>query len=97
MSERAGTFSSERINTNFQWKSEVVGTPSDLLNGSEWDNLSQQVWDTFQCHQQTDKTFVKKMKLKDKIFKVIRVSRIIWLLLHHQFFVFFIGFHYIST
>ncbi|ROT82217.1 putative poly(A) RNA polymerase gld-2-like A-like, partial [Penaeus vannamei] len=72
VSERAGTFSSERINTNFQWKSEVVGTPSDLLNGSEWDNLSQQVWDTFQCHQQTDKTFVKKMKLKDKIFKVIR-------------------------
>lgn len=42
------------------------------MSGCEWDKLSQQVWDTFKRHQQTNKTFEKKIKLKEKILKVIR-------------------------
>lgn len=56
-----------------KWKCEVVDTPCQLLTGSEWDGLSQQVWDTFKKHQQTNKTFDKKIRLKEKIYKIIRV------------------------
>ncbi|XP_064084448.1 poly(A) RNA polymerase gld-2-like isoform X1 [Macrobrachium nipponense] len=72
LSDRAGTFSNDCVSDNKHWKCEVTTTPKELLTGSEWDGLSQQVWDTFCKHQQTDKTFFKKLKLKEKIFKVIR-------------------------
>ncbi|XP_068227009.1 uncharacterized protein [Palaemon carinicauda] len=72
LSDRAGTFSNECVSDNKQSKCEVTTTPKDLLTGSDWDGLSQQVWDTFCKHQQTDKTFLKKLKLREKIFKVIR-------------------------
>lgn len=69
--DRAGTFSCE-LKGDPRWKCEVVDTPSQLLNGSEWDGLSQQVWDFFKQHQQTNKTFNQKLKLKDKVLKAIR-------------------------
>lgn len=72
LSGPAGTFSEERVNVNTKWKCEVVETPSELETGTEWDGLSKQVWDTFCKHQQTNETFFKKLKLREKIFKVIR-------------------------
>ncbi|XP_069942177.1 uncharacterized protein [Cherax quadricarinatus] len=72
LSGRAGTFSEERINVYTKWKCEVVETPSELLTGTEWDGLTKQVWDTFRRHQQKNDTFYKKLKLREKIFKVIR-------------------------
>ncbi|KAK3878022.1 hypothetical protein Pcinc_017319 [Petrolisthes cinctipes] len=60
------------IDTSNKWKCEVADTPSQLLTGSEWDGLSQQVWDMFKRHQQTNKTFDKKIRLKEKIYKIIR-------------------------
>lgn len=71
--DRAGTFNCE-LKGDPRWKCEVMDTPSQLLNGSEWDGLSQQVWDFFKQHQQTNKTFNQKLKLKDKVLKAIRVS-----------------------
>lgn len=72
LSDRAGTFSEERVSGNSRWVSEVVDTPNELVMGSEWDSISQQVWDTFKQHQQTNKTFLKKLRLKEKIFRIIR-------------------------
>ena len=56
-----------------KYKAEVTEMPEDLLNGSEWDMLSQQVWEKFQNSQQRDCTFEKKLRLRDSIYKVIRV------------------------
>ncbi|KAG7171314.1 Poly(A) RNA polymerase gld-2 A-like [Homarus americanus] len=72
LNDRAGTFSDEKVNVNAKWKCEVVETPKELLTGSEWDGLSQQVWDTFSQSQQTNETFFKKLKLREKISRVIR-------------------------
>ncbi|XP_076047115.1 uncharacterized protein LOC143028620 isoform X3 [Oratosquilla oratoria] len=69
--EDAGYFSIDNV-PGEPWKSEVVGTPVDLLPGTEWDSLSKQVWDRFQTSQQTDRTFMKKFKLKDRIHKIVR-------------------------
>ncbi|XP_045501288.1 poly(A) RNA polymerase gld-2 homolog A-like [Colias croceus] len=42
---------------------QVKFTPDDLLNGSNWDTLSQEIWDKFIKSQQTEETFHKKMNL----------------------------------
>ncbi|OWR51040.1 poly(A) RNA polymerase gld-2 homolog A-like isoform X1 [Danaus plexippus] len=42
---------------------QVKFTPDNLLNGSEWDTLSQEIWDKFVKSQQTEETFRKKMNL----------------------------------
>lgn len=42
---------------------QVKFTPDDLLNGSQWDSLSQEIWDKFIKSQQTEETFRKKMNL----------------------------------
>ncbi|XP_046966727.1 poly(A) RNA polymerase gld-2 homolog A-like isoform X1 [Vanessa cardui] len=42
---------------------QVKFTPDDLLNGSKWDTLSQEIWDKFVKSQQTEETFRKKMNL----------------------------------
>ncbi|XP_013169960.1 PREDICTED: poly(A) RNA polymerase gld-2 homolog A-like [Papilio xuthus] len=45
------------------YPSQIKFTPDDLLNGSKWDSLSQEIWDKFMKSQQTDETFRKKMNL----------------------------------
>ncbi|XP_077291148.1 poly(A) RNA polymerase gld-2 homolog A-like [Arctopsyche grandis] len=42
---------------------QVRDTPKNLLTGSMWDTLSQNVWSKFMDCQQTEDTFRKKMKL----------------------------------
>ncbi|XP_045137385.1 uncharacterized protein LOC123519860 [Portunus trituberculatus] len=69
--DRAGTFSCE-VKGDQRWKCEVVDAPSQLLTGCEWDGLSKQIWDFFKQHQQTNKTFSQKMKLKEKVLRAIR-------------------------
>ncbi|KAG0730194.1 Poly(A) RNA polymerase gld-2 A [Chionoecetes opilio] len=69
--DRAGTFSCE-VKGDQRWKCEAVDAPSELLMGCEWEGLSQQVWDLFKQHQQTNKTFSQKMKLKEKVLRAIR-------------------------
>lgn len=71
--DRAGTFSCE-MKGDQRWKCEVLDAPSQLLTECEWDGLSQQIWDFFKQHQQTNKTFNQKMKLKEKVLRAIRVS-----------------------
>ncbi|XP_072938177.1 poly(A) RNA polymerase gld-2 homolog A-like [Epargyreus clarus] len=51
---------------------QVKFTPDDLLNGSEWDTLSQEIWDKFIKSQQTEDTFRKKMNLWKYLFVTIR-------------------------
>ncbi|CAK1580771.1 unnamed protein product [Parnassius mnemosyne] len=48
---------------NASYPFQVKFTPDDLLNGSKWDTLSQEVWDKFIISQQTEDTFRKKMNL----------------------------------
>ncbi|XP_049871654.1 poly(A) RNA polymerase gld-2 homolog A-like [Pectinophora gossypiella] len=48
---------------NASYPFQVKFTPDDLLNGSEWDTLSQEIWEKFVKSQQTEETFRKKMNL----------------------------------
>ncbi|CAH2049002.1 unnamed protein product, partial [Iphiclides podalirius] len=48
---------------NATYPFQVKFTPDDLLNGSKWDTLSQEIWDKFIKSQQTEETFRKKMNL----------------------------------
>ncbi|KAL0821355.1 hypothetical protein ABMA28_005944 [Loxostege sticticalis] len=48
---------------NASYPFQVKFTPDDLLNGSKWDTLSQEMWDKFVKSQQTEETFRKKMNL----------------------------------
>ncbi|XP_012530568.1 poly(A) RNA polymerase gld-2 homolog A [Monomorium pharaonis] len=41
----------------------VTSTPNNLVTGSSWDNLSEQIWRKFITHQQTEATYKKKMML----------------------------------
>ncbi|XP_041981044.1 poly(A) RNA polymerase gld-2 homolog A-like [Aricia agestis] len=45
------------------YPAQVKFAPDDLLNGSQWDMLSQEIWDKFVKSQQTEETFRKKMNL----------------------------------
>ncbi|CAK1541980.1 unnamed protein product [Leptosia nina] len=51
---------------------QVKFTPDDLLNGSNWDNLSQEIWDKFIKSQQTEDTFHKKMNLWRYLFVTVK-------------------------
>ncbi|XP_011703319.1 PREDICTED: poly(A) RNA polymerase gld-2 homolog A-like isoform X2 [Wasmannia auropunctata] len=42
---------------------QVTSVPKNLLTGSSWDDLSEQVWRKFIAHQQTETTYKKKMML----------------------------------
>ncbi|XP_052742358.1 poly(A) RNA polymerase gld-2 homolog A [Bicyclus anynana] len=42
---------------------QVKFAPDNLLNGSQYDTLSQEIWDKFMKSQQTEETFRKKMNL----------------------------------
>lgn len=48
---------------NAAYPFQVKFTPDDLLNGSKYDTLSQEIWDKFVKSQQTEETFRKKMNL----------------------------------
>ncbi|KAI5643859.1 hypothetical protein NE865_04035 [Phthorimaea operculella] len=48
---------------NSTYPFQVKFTPDELLNGSEWDSLSQEIWEKFVKSQQTEETFRKKMNL----------------------------------
>ncbi|XP_026325862.1 poly(A) RNA polymerase gld-2 homolog A-like isoform X3 [Hyposmocoma kahamanoa] len=48
---------------NAAYPFQVKFTPDELLNGSEWDTLSQEIWEKFVKSQQTEETFRKKMNL----------------------------------
>lgn len=48
---------------NSSYPFEIKYSPTDLLNGSKWDSLSQDIWDRFMAAQQTEDTFRKKMNL----------------------------------
>ncbi|XP_011876768.1 PREDICTED: poly(A) RNA polymerase gld-2 homolog A-like [Vollenhovia emeryi] len=42
---------------------QVTSTPSNLVTGSLWDDLSEQIWRKFITNQQTEATYKKKMML----------------------------------
>ncbi|KAJ0174933.1 hypothetical protein K1T71_009074 [Dendrolimus kikuchii] len=51
---------------------QVKYTPDDLLNGSKWDTLSQEIWDKFLKSQQTEETFKRKINLWRYLFITIK-------------------------
>lgn len=51
---------------------QVKFTPDDLLNGSKYDTLSQEIWDKFVKSQQTEETFRKKMNLWRYLYVTIK-------------------------
>lgn len=53
---------------------EVTTTPNNLVTGSIWDSLSQQVWKKFISCQQTEKTYRTKMMLWKQLYIYIRSS-----------------------
>ncbi|XP_059048004.1 poly(A) RNA polymerase gld-2 homolog A-like [Achroia grisella] len=57
---------------NASYSFQVKFTPDDLLNGSKWDTLSQEIWDKFVKSQQTEKTFQRKMNLWKYLYVNIR-------------------------
>ncbi|XP_063539635.1 poly(A) RNA polymerase gld-2 homolog A-like [Cydia strobilella] len=57
---------------NASYPFQVKFTPDDLLNGSKWDNLSQEIWDKFVKSQQTEETFRKKMNLWRYLYVTIK-------------------------
>lgn len=70
--------SSEFIHTppdRFLAKSHLIQTKvphKDLIVGSEWDMISQNIWDRFICAQQTEETFKRKMYLWRYLFLCIK-------------------------
>ncbi|KAG5306171.1 GLD2A polymerase, partial [Acromyrmex insinuator] len=42
---------------------QVTSVPNNLVTGSSWDDLSEQIWRKFIAHQQTETTYRKKMML----------------------------------
>ncbi|XP_052748029.1 poly(A) RNA polymerase gld-2-like isoform X2 [Galleria mellonella] len=57
---------------NSSYSFQVKFTPDDLLNGSKWDTLSQEIWDKFVKSQQTEETFRRKMNLWKYLYVNIR-------------------------
>ncbi|CAH4020770.1 unnamed protein product [Pieris brassicae] len=61
----------DRFNSSF-YPFEVKFAPDDLLNGSQWDTLSQEIWDKFIKSQQTEATFHNKMQLWRYLYGTVR-------------------------
>ncbi|CAG4955476.1 unnamed protein product [Parnassius apollo] len=57
---------------NASYPFQVKFTPDNLLNGSKWDTLSQEMWDKFIKSQQTEDTFRKKMNLWRYLYVTIK-------------------------
>ena len=76
----AGKFSALKMPKVNDWKiplfKDIYERPDKLLNQSEWDSLSLQIWDMFVENQQKFSTFKAKIQLRDRIADVIHVSMI---------------------
>lgn len=46
--------------------------PKGLLQCCEWDSLSEEIWHKFVEHQQTDEIFMRKMRLRDAVYQVLK-------------------------
>lgn len=53
---------------------EVTSAPNNLITGSMWDNLSQQIWSKFISNQQTEATYRNKMMLWKHLYVYIKTS-----------------------
>lgn len=53
---------------------EIKTAPDTLVNGSQWDSLSQMIWDKFQASQQSENTYKKKMYLWRYLYLCVKVS-----------------------
>jgi len=53
---------------------QVTSVPNNLVTGSSWDDLSEQVWRKFITHQQTEATYKKKMMLWKHLSTYIKVK-----------------------
>lgn len=55
---------------------EVKAPPVDMLTGSLWDAVTQQMWEKFIQHQQTEETFKKKMHLWRELYVFLKSTRL---------------------
>lgn len=55
---------------------EVTSAPNNIMIGSKWDNLSQQIWAKFLSNQQTEATYRNKMMLWKHLYYYIKVNKI---------------------
>lgn len=53
---------------------EVTSAPRNIMTGSKWDNLSQQIWLKFMSNQQTEATYRNKMMLWKHLYIYIKVK-----------------------
>lgn len=51
---------------------EVTSAPNNIMTGSKWDNLSQQIWTKFLSNQQTETTYRNKMMLWKHLYIYIK-------------------------
>lgn len=54
---------------------EVSSVPNNLVNGSIWDGLSQQIWSKFISNQQTETIYRNKMMLWKYLYIYIKVKQ----------------------
>jgi len=52
----------------------MTSAPNNLVCGSIWDNLSQEIWSKFISNQQTEATYKKKMMLWKHLYIYIKVK-----------------------
>lgn len=52
----------------------MTSEPSNLVCGSEWDDLSQEIWSKFISNQQTEATYKQKMMLWKHLYIYIKVN-----------------------
>lgn len=53
---------------------EVNYTPADLITGTVWDKLSQDIWKKFITNQQTEIVYRNKMNLWKYLYVLIKVN-----------------------
>lgn len=53
---------------------EVTSAPNNLITGSVWDSLSEQIWSKFLSNQQTEATYRNKMMLWKHLYIYIKVK-----------------------
>lgn len=53
---------------------EVTSAPNNVMTGSKWDSLSQQIWSKFISNQQTEATYRNKMMLWKHLYIYIKVN-----------------------
>lgn len=53
---------------------EITSAPKNIMTGSKWDNLSQEIWSKFTSNQQTETTYKNKMMLWKNLYVYIKVK-----------------------